>query len=334
VKTLVCGFLLASIGAFAQISGNAVVGGGYAFPAPVTVAPGEVVTFYVAGLGPIFTGPVVADPGQNLPLSLAGVSATLLQESPIPVPVLEVRDVSTCPSRASPTDSTIFCSILTAVTVQMPYELIPFCPLCLRPILFAPATLYVSYQGKPGAAIELSALADQVHVLTACDALLSSTPPPANLTGLPCQPMVTHPDGSLVSFSNPAKPGEELVAWAAGLGSTNPGTPTGVAPKSSQPTNETLGVAYNYALNALPSKPGVQAPPPVYSGLVAGFVGLYQINFVVPPEPANGIGQCLLPPGTSGPGSYIVLSNLTVSFGGAFSFDGAGICVKTHVPVD
>jgi len=29
-----------------------------------------------------------------------------------------------------------------------------------------------------------------------------------------------------------------------------------------------------------------------------------------------------------------VLSNLTVSFGGGFSFDGAGICVATQIPVD
>jgi hypothetical protein len=49
---------------------------------------------------------------------------------------------------------------------------------------------------------------------------------------------------------------------------------------------------------------------------VQGYIGLYQINFVVPQPPA-GIEAC----------SGAVYSNLTVSVGGLFSFDGAGICV-------
>jgi uncharacterized protein (TIGR03437 family) len=69
------------------------------------------------------------------------------------------------------------------------------------------------------------------------------------------------------------------------------------------------------------------------AGVAAGFPGLYQINFVVPPDPQNGISQCSLP-GTYGPRSNRVISNLTVSFGGSFSFDSAGICVVTQIPVD
>jgi uncharacterized protein (TIGR03437 family) len=57
-------------------------------------------------------------------------------------------------------------------------------------------------------------------------------------------------------------------------------------------------------------------PGPLYSGLVPGYVGLYQINFIVPPPPA-GTQSC----------SGTVQSNLTVSVGGLASFDGAGICV-------
>jgi uncharacterized protein (TIGR03437 family) len=55
---------------------------------------------------------------------------------------------------------------------------------------------------------------------------------------------------------------------------------------------------------------------PLYSGLVPGYVGLYQINFIVPQPPA-GILSC----------SGTVQSNLTVSVGGQTSFEGAGICV-------
>lgn len=54
----------------------------------------------------------------------------------------------------------------------------------------------------------------------------------------------------------------------------------------------------------------------MYSGLTPGFVGLYQINFILPSTPV-GTQAC----------SGAVQSNLTVSVGGTASFDGAGICV-------
>jgi uncharacterized protein (TIGR03437 family) len=60
----------------------------------------------------------------------------------------------------------------------------------------------------------------------------------------------------------------------------------------------------------------INAYVPLYSGLAPGYVGLYQINIVVPPPPPD-TPAC----------SSTVQSNLTVSVGGTASFDGAGICV-------
>jgi uncharacterized protein (TIGR03437 family) len=80
----------------------------------------------------------------------------------------------------------------------------------------------------------------------------------------------------------------------------------------------------NFRANALPTKPAAGSPIPLFSGLAPKYPGLYQINLVVPPVPA-GTQPC-----TStgiGLGANVVQSNLTVSFGGSFSFDGAGICV-------
>ena len=71
----------------------------------------------------------------------------------------------------------------------------------------------------------------------------------------------------------------------------------------------------------------------IYAGLAPGYVGLYQVNFTVPLGPQNGIAHCALP-GSFAPGSNVPQSNLTVSIGGQFSFDGAGICVDTQIPVD
>jgi len=54
-----------------------------------------------------------------------------------------------------------------------------------------------------------------------------------------------------------------------------------------------------------------------FVGLTPGSVGLYQVNFLVPPVP-SGTPPC----------SGSVRSNFTVSIGDARSFDGASICVN------
>jgi uncharacterized protein (TIGR03437 family) len=119
-----------------------------------------------------------------------------------------------------------------------------------------------------------------------------------------------------------------LIAYAVGLGVTNPAVATGQAATSATPTVQTFNLDFSFRPNALASMP---IPPaaipqaglvpgdlyfPIYSGLVPGYVGLYQFNFAVPPVPV-GTPAC----------SGSVLSNLTVSFGGNYSFDGAGVCV-------
>ena len=242
--------------------------------------------------------------------------------------LLSVQPVSTCSSSLSQGS----CGTLTAVTVQIPFELQTLCLLCARPVLPAPQ-LFVTENGRIGTSVDLTPLADQIHILTACDVLLPSAVERVNLTGLPCAPMVTHADGTLVSATKPAKSGEELVAYAVGLGPTNPPVATGQPAATHSSTTESFEIGYNYYPNALPAKPVVFSntgnppppPAPLYSGLTPVYVGLYQINFFVMAAPA-GTPPCD-DPNTVGLGASVVQSNLTVSFGGVFSFDGAGICV-------
>ncbi|MGH9612962.1 MAG: hypothetical protein ACRD4P_07780 [Bryobacteraceae bacterium] len=306
--------------AFCQNSAsNMIVGAGYSTPVPVNVAPGQLMTLFVRGVGQSLTQPVAAARDGNLPKSLAGISVTLRQGSDLPVPILEVRPVSTCIDA-----SQAGCGTLTAITVEIPFEIQTLCPLCERPVGTPQAELFVSEDGTSGALIGLNPFDDQVHILTSCDTVVPNAMPGLNLTGLPCPPVVTHGDGSLVSSTNPAKPGEQIVAYAVGLGKTNPAVATGEISSTSAPTVSNFALDFNFRPNALPAKPlpqsttGDPPPPiaPIFTGLTAEYAGLYQINFLAPQAP----------PGTPSCGNA-VQSNLTVSIGGAFSFDGAGICI-------
>ena len=315
-KLVFCGIFFGNSLLFSQ----SVILSGYTAPAPVSVAPGQIATFYV-----------------QLP---GGVSANIigitLQQfnTNTNVPVQSLRTISECPDAIATSQPA--CASLLAITVQIPYELVPFCPLCARPVSATPPMLIVNQGGQPPAVIELNPLADQVHVLTACDVALGMARQP-NYTGLPCTPLVTHIDGTLVSASSPANFGETLTAWVFGLGQTNPAASTGQAAKTA-PAAETFNLDFNYSVNALATKP-VQTSPdrilihPLYAGLAPGYVGLYQVNFTVPQGAQNGIAHCVLP-GAFAAGSNAPQSNLTVTIAGQFSFDGAGICVNTLIPVD
>ncbi len=308
--------LLLSQALFAQ---NTIVGAGYGSPVPINAAPGQVLTLFVQGINQVLT-PAVRTTDPAWPTSLAGVSVTLLQGERIPVPILEVRPMPAC---GPPFPLEIPCGTITAITVQIPYELIPLCPLCLRPVGPSPE-LIVSKDGQDGLATAITPLADQVHVLTSCDILLQSEPPFVNYSGLPCPPMVIHGDGQLVSASNPGKQGEELAAYAVGLGATNPAARDGQPAPAPLRTVTPFLTDFNFRANALPAKPASGGSTPVFTGLTPQYPGLYQINFVVPPIP-KGTPSCAV---SSAAGANAVQSNLTVTFGGAFSFDGAGICVS------
>jgi uncharacterized protein (TIGR03437 family) len=83
---------------------------------------------------------------------------------------------------------------------------------------------------------------------------------------------IFHGDGSLVSATNPAKGGEQIVVYCTGLGPTNPTFATG-APATA--TNQTV--------NSVTVLIGGQNASVVYSGMTVGFAGLYQLNVIVPP---------------------------------------------------
>ncbi len=264
--------------------------------------------------------------GYNPSAPLATISAVYWNGSADEaMPVLQVNQTSASCSGSLNTA----CANLLAVTVQIPFDA-PILPLLGSNIALVPNSVAVSVNGMKTSYFGVQAAQNQVHILPACDVIVGGSPGSTRVPGLPCAPMITHADGRQVSAILPATAGEELVVYATGLGQTNPPLITGQPAAQSSPTVATFNLDFNYHPNALGTGPGAVGAPvtaPLFAGATKGFIGLYQINFIVPPPPA-GSQPCVnfAEPAVIASGT-VVQSNLTVSIGSDTSFDGAGICV-------
>jgi uncharacterized protein (TIGR03437 family) len=327
IRTLGFGCLVCFAAGLAQTA-NTVVAGGYTLPVPISAAPGQILNLFVQGVGSTLTERVAAT-SLPLPTTLANISVQLTQSATpqsVAVPLLAVRPVSTCTGGISL--GSVACGAYTVVTVQIPYELVAncqsatqLCPSSATPFVNV-AQLVISENGAPGGAIGLNPVADQIHIANGCD-IDTSAPLACGTT-----PLITHGDGTIVSASNPASIGEEVVIYALGLGVTRPAVPTGQASPSTAPdAPNVVEVNFEYGANAGPSR-GLPLSltvcsttptcvfTPSFAGLTPGTIGLYQVNFIIPAS-TQGALPC-------GPG---VTSNLTLTVVGLTSLDGAGICV-------
>lgn len=101
-------------------------------------------------------------------------------------------------------------------------------------------------------------------------------------------PVVTRPDGSLVTAETPAKPGEIVILWATGLGPTLPSLRPGELPRGAAPLDQKI--PFEVRLNEVP----IPAGHILYAGVAPGFAGLYQINVLLPedtpPNPSIRVG--------------------------------------------
>jgi uncharacterized protein (TIGR03437 family) len=88
-----------------------------------------------------------------------------------------------------------------------------------------------------------------------------------------------HPDGSAVTQTSPAAPGEAITLTAAGLGLTDTPVSDGTAAPSAPLANALSGPAVT-----VDGAPAVVA----FAGLKPGSVGIYQIVFTVPADAKNG----------------------------------------------
>lgn len=105
------------------------------------------------------------------------------------------------------------------------------------------------------------------------------------------QGAILHANGTLVSSTSPARPGETVLVFGTGLGPVQPAPALGV-PAASDPLSHTTTNPVVFV--------GDREAAVTFSGLAPGFVGLYQINVTLPSDlPAGDHGVILTIGGTS-----------------------------------
>ena len=283
------------------------------------VSPGQVTTFVVSGLA-IPPGGFAEASGIPLPLQLGGISAKVYQlgGTSVAVPILLVTSSSTCADLFPQ----VACATAEQITVQVPYELFYTNPGSSGfPVL---STVVFSDQAGNTASLPLRIYEDTIHIINSCDILGRYSPV--------CDDVIVSPSGAPRSVV--FKVGDILVAYAWGLGPTEPAVASGSAPAQPVSVRGPIEVAYDFHPNAQPIKPdispfGIQPthifPAPLFAGLVPGFVGLYQINIQIPPVPA-GTPACGSPIAANP--LNLVLTNLTITVIGTTSTDGFAVCVQ------
>jgi uncharacterized protein (TIGR03437 family) len=313
--------------------GITLAGTGYADPSVNRVAPGQIATLFVTGLRTVLSSQPVNATVVPLPTTLAGISVTLNQagSQPMPVPLLSVRQVSVCSdsSAAPPASGLSADCLITAITVQIPFELAVL-PAAPGGPVTAPELVVVE-NGNASKAFRVLPASDNLHIINTCDAF----PSPNVASAGACVPLVTHGNGTLVTADHPVQRGEEIVIWAFGLGATVPTPKTGQASPTPAATLSSIPyLQFDFRINAVPSPPyinpmlAIPTLAPNFAGLTPGQVGLYQINVTIPSS-IPSVAGCGVPPAKGAISAYnFVQSNLTIDIGANASFDGAAICVQ------
>jgi uncharacterized protein (TIGR03437 family) len=301
---IIC-LLVCYLPAFSQSSG-AIVGVDYGPVEEIKGAPGQIITLRVYGVGRDVTQTVRANT-TPLPTVLANISLTLHPDQ-VSLPILAISPVLRG---------------LMLITVQIPFD-ISFVPEVTRN-----RSIVVSENGVAGENIRFRTAANSVHILRNCDTHLVRSD--TLLCGIS---VVAHADGSLVTQTNPARPGEEVTIQAVGLGVTEPRQRAGETTQNFVPLARPLLADFDFTPNAPPKDVrGLSldnALPTTAAGLAPGTIGIYQVKVRIP----------AVMPRPTVPCSDHVKSNLTISIGvppttfptllDIGSYDGAGVCVETQ----
>jgi uncharacterized protein (TIGR03437 family) len=167
-----------------------------------------------------------------------------------------------------------------------------------------PANLYYVSPGQINFLIPVNLLPGPINLQLVIDGLAGPLVPLQLAAAAPAlfqldlqYAVATHADGSVITHSAPAKPGEVVVLYATGLGQTTPPLAYCELPASAA----WLEHATDFQL--LVDGLAVDSHAVLYAGIAPGFAGLYQINVMLPassgpdPEIRIGLGDSLSIPG-------------------------------------
>lgn len=276
---------------------GSVAGWGYRNASPtMEAAPGQVLIVSLHGARVRLSQPVPGTPAQGalLATTVSGISADLVQGgNRIPAGIYGVSQTP-CPAG-------IPCEPVTNVTLQVPFNL--------------EANRFASLEFKEGgivlAELPVRGVTDRIHVITSCDqsVIYYSVFGGENLQE--CTAAVVRPRGGLNSPRLPARPGDELVGFAYGMGDADP-SPL-VVPFRGGLTKQPFVLRFAIAGGSVY---WAQAPAAVALTLTNG---TYQFYFTVPPIPDDiPLPAC---------GERGVYGNMTVSISGLHSTDTFELCV-------
>ena len=220
---------------------------------PPTLAPGGTLN----NLNPVVGGALA--PGAIAQVFGSGLAASSVSTGVLPLPTTFDNTFALVGSTPAP----LYFLSNGQINIQIPNE--------------ATATQQLSLILSVNNALTLP---EMLNIVPAAPGILSADdgPTPPNVQN-DAHLIAQRSDGSLVSSTNPAKPGDFLVMYAVGLGATDPSVASGAATPDSPLHNVTVQPTVTI---------GSQPATVAFAGLTPGFVGLYQINFQVPTSASSG----------------------------------------------
>jgi len=232
-----------------------------------TAAPEEIVTIYATALGSkdqITTGSDTTT-AQGVSVTFNGVAAPLFAL------VTESDQLNLIVPSEMPTTGTVQVQLTTPTYTSQNFALL------MNPAV--PGIFLVYDPSNPTAQIAAAQFANTTWLVVP-DSTAAALKLAQNCTVSNANP--------ISSCGQPAAPGDYLVLYVTGLGAA---TPNGQANGATLATGVTApsdgSVLYETVATPTIMLGGVAATP-LFSGIVPGFEGLYQINFQVPPGVANG----------------------------------------------
>jgi uncharacterized protein (TIGR03437 family) len=221
---------------------------------PPTLAPGGTLN----NLNPVVGAPL--SPGTIAQVYGTGLASAVTSTGPAPLPTL----FSNTFALVGATQAPLYSLSSGQINIQIPYEV----------TANQQVPIVLSVNNALTLPLMLNMVASAPGVLSADD----GQTPPSVQDG--AHIVAQHSsNGTLVSSTSPAAPGEYLVMYLVGMGPTNPAVKSGA---------ETPTAPLSYVTEQPTVTVGSQTSTVLFAGLTPGFVGLYQIDFQVPTGASSG----------------------------------------------